>query len=225
MHRRIPPPLVEEPPRAIQMLEILLIRLAPPEVHVRDLEVAPEMARRVSVRIPEMVWPAILVRQPALRVVPREILRVLGDELERLGPQRRDALGRVVQVDGEAVGLVVVLHVAEDVVVDVAEEVHLGLDAPVPPCVGEGGVLVEEAAVPATHLVVGDHVAVLDLVFGQDARRFLEQVVVDPGGDGPVLVGDDFCVVVSNLVVTVGGKGRRAYQSGPQPWFRPLSFV
>ena len=62
----------------------------------------------------------------------------------------------VVEVDGEAVGFVVVGHVAEDVVVDVAEEMDFGFDAPVVSCVFEGGVVVEEAAVPAAHLVVGD---------------------------------------------------------------------
>ena len=51
----------------------------------------------------------------------------------------------VVQVDGEAVSLVAVGHVAEHVVVNVAEEVDLGLHAPVIARVGKGRVMVEEA--------------------------------------------------------------------------------
>ncbi len=39
---------------------------------------------------------------------------------------------------------------------------------------------VEEAAVPATHLVVGDHVAVLDFLLFEELGGFLEEVVVDP---------------------------------------------
>ena len=90
-----------------------------------------------------------------------------------------------------------VLHVAEDVVVDVAEEVDLGFDAPVVTGVEEGGMLVEHAAVPAAHLVVGIFVGVLDVLFFEDLGGFFEEVVVDPWGDGPVVFGDKFWTEIS----------------------------
>lgn len=122
------------------------------------------------------------------------VLGMCFEELEGFGPEGGDALGRVVQVDGEAVSLVVVVHVAEDVVVDVAEEVHIGLDAPVVARVLQGWVPVEEAAVPAAHLVVGDHVAVLDALLREHLGALPEEVVVDPGGHGPVLLRNEFVV-------------------------------
>lgn len=82
-----------------------------------------------------------------------------------------------------------VLHVPENIVVDVAEEVHFGLDAPVIADVFQGRMSVEHSGVPAAHLVVGDFVAVLDLLFGENLGGFLEKVVVDPVGDGPVVFG------------------------------------
>ena len=61
MHRRIAPSLIEEPSRAVQMVEIILIRLTPPETHICDLEVGPEMARRVAVCFEVVIWPALAV--------------------------------------------------------------------------------------------------------------------------------------------------------------------
>ena len=83
------------------------------------------------------------------------VFGMCGDEFFRLRPQGGNALWRVVEVDGEAVGLVVVLHPAENVIVDFTEEVDFGLDTPVVADVFESGVSVEHAAVPAAHLVVG----------------------------------------------------------------------
>ena len=108
------------------------------------------------------------------------IIRIRREELHRLGPQCGQRLGRVVQVDGEAVRLVVVVHEAEDVVVDVAEEVHLGLHPPVVAVLGQRRVLVEEPAVPAAHLVVRQHVRVLHVLLFQDVGGFFEEIHVDP---------------------------------------------
>lgn len=46
-------------------------------------------------------------------------------------PKVRDTLRCVEKVDREAVGLVAVLHEPEDIVVNVAEELDLGFNAPV----------------------------------------------------------------------------------------------
>lgn len=144
MHGSISPSLVIEPSRAIEMLEIILICLAPPKVHVGNLEVAPEMTGRVAVRLDVMLRPPSAVLQPLARTVLVLVFRVRGQELERLGPEGGDALRGVIQVDGEAVRFVAVGHVAEHVVVNVAEEVDLGLHPPVIARVGEGRVVVEE---------------------------------------------------------------------------------
>ena len=190
MHRRVPPSLVEEAAGAIQVVEVVLVSLAAPEVHVADLEVAPEVAGRVALRLAVVLRAALGVDEPLPRVLFVQVLRVRGHELLRFGPEGGDALGRVEEVDGKAVGLVVVLHVLEDVVVDVAEEVHVGLHAPVPPRVLQRRVVVEQAAVPPAHLVVGHLVAVLDVLLLQDLRGLVEEGFVDPGRDGPVFFGD-----------------------------------
>lgn len=113
-----------------------------------------------------------------------------GEEFQRLEPEGGYAFGGVVEVDVEAVGLVVVGHVAENVVVNVAEEFNLRLHAPVIFCVRKGRVVVEHAGVPAAHLVVGFEVGVLDVVLSEDAGGFFEEVVGDPGRRRPVLGRD-----------------------------------
>ena len=177
MHRRIPPPLIEEPARAIQMVKIILIRPAPPKRQLGNLKITPKMAGAVAMGLFIMRGPCLAVDEPLHGVLGVQVLRVGGEELDGLGPERGDRLGRVVQVDVEAVRLVVVLHVAEDVVVDVAEELHLGLHAPVVERVLEGGVVVEEAAVPAAHLVVGFFARVLYVVFAEDLGALFIEVV------------------------------------------------
>lgn len=196
MHGRIPPPLIKEPPRTIQMVEIILIRPTPPKLHVRDLEIAPEMTRRVSVRLFIVLGPALLVLQPRSRGVGVgfQVLGMGFGETHCFGPEGGHGFGVVVEVDGEAVGFVVVLHVAEDVIVDVAEEMHFGFHPPVISYIFQCRVVVKHAAIPTTHLVVGDHVAVLGASVGENLAAFAHQVVVYPVWDGPVFLGDDFVV-------------------------------
>lgn len=84
-----------------------------------------------------------------------------------------------------------VLHPTENVVIDVAEELNFGLDAPVVLYVFQGWVVVEEATVPSAHFVVANFVGVLDVVFGEDLSGFEVEVVVDPGRGFPVVFRDD----------------------------------
>lgn len=135
-----------------------------------------------------MFRPPVAVRQPVHRVVLVEIFRVLRYEFHGLGPKLWNGLRCIIKVDGEAVGLVMVGHVPEDIVVDVAEEMHLRLNAPVILHVFECRMFVEEAAVPSAHLVVGFHAAVLDVVFLEDLGRFFEKLHIDPRGDRPVFL-------------------------------------
>ena len=43
VYRRISPSLVEESSRPVQVLEVVLIDLASPKLHVRNLEITPEV--------------------------------------------------------------------------------------------------------------------------------------------------------------------------------------
>ena len=186
MHRSIPPSLIKEPARAIQMLKIILISFRAPKFHVCDFEIAPEMTRAVPIRFHIVFRPPLTIDYPLLRVVLVHVFRMCGEEFFRLGPQGGNAVRRIVEVDGEAVGLVVVLHPAENVIVDFAEEVDFGLDTPVVADVFESGVFVEHAAVPAAHLVVRYHGAVLDFLLFEHLCGFVEEIAVDPVGNGPV---------------------------------------
>lgn len=168
VHRSIAPSLVEEPTSPIQMIEIILVCLAAPEAQIRNLKIAPEVTGAVPIRLYVVLWPARAVGQPIHRIILVQALRVLCHKLHRLRPQRGDGVRRVVQVDGEPVGLVVILHVSEDIVVNVAEEVYVGLHPPIILHVFECWVLVEEPAVPSAHLVVRHHAAVLDVLFFED---------------------------------------------------------
>jgi hypothetical protein len=190
VHGRIAPALVEEPARAIEMVEVVLIRLAAPEIEIRNLKVTPEMASAVAMCLFVVVGSRFAVDEPPHSVVLVQVFRVCSEKFQRLEPEGRDAFRGVVEVDVEAVGLVVVRHVAEDVVVDVAEELDLWLHAPVVFCVRERGMVVEHAGVPAAHLVVGFEVGVLDVVLLEDAHRFFEEVARDPRRRRPVLGWD-----------------------------------
>lgn len=65
--------LVVKPAGRVEVLEELGVRLSAPEVHARDLEVAPEVA--------EVVRVAGGVGHVAHRVVRRDVLRVFFDEV------------------------------------------------------------------------------------------------------------------------------------------------
>lgn len=60
--------------------------------------------------------------------------------------------------------------------------------------------LVEETAVPAAHLVVGEHIAFTDADVVEVGEGVHVAVLVEPGGCGPVLNGDE-------LVEAGGGGG------------------
>lgn len=206
VHRGVTPALVEEAARAIQVLKVLAVLGAAPKSQIGDLEVGPEVAGGVAVGDAVVLRPAGAVLEPGPCAVLVHVVLVVLEELERLGPQGADRLGAVVQVDVPAVRLVVVLHPAEDVVVDVAEEVHARLDAPVVLRGGERGVLAEEAAVPAAHLVVGEELHFLDVLRDEERDGFFVQVLVNPGWDVPVLGRYEVCSVLAGApgVFTLG---------------------
>ena len=67
------------------------------------------------------------VCKPVHSVVFMKVFWMSGDEFHGFRPEGRDGFRAVVDVDDEAVGLVVVFHVAEYIVVDVAEEARADL--------------------------------------------------------------------------------------------------
>ena len=134
------------------------------------------MAGTVAVRFLVVFRSSLVVDEPSHGVVAVQVFWMRSEELQSLEPERGYAFWRVVKVDVEPVGLVMVLHVAEHIVINVAEKFNFGFDAPVVFCVCEGGVVVEHARIPAAHLMVRDHVGVLDVIFFEDLGRLLEQV-------------------------------------------------
>ena len=78
-------------------------------------------------------------------------------------------------------------HVVKYIVVNVAKEMNLGFNTPIIAGVFQGRVVIEQPRIPAAHLVIGHEIPILDLLFFQYLGRLLEQVVVDPRGDVPML--------------------------------------
>lgn len=118
------------------------------------------------------------------------------DEAEGFGPEGRDRFRFVIEIDGEAVSFVVVRHISENIIVDIAKKMYFRLDSPVIPHVLEGRVVVKEPAIPSTHLMIGDQVPVLDFLLLEYLAAFLEQVVVYPGGHGPVFFRDELVIAL-----------------------------
>jgi len=155
---RIAEPLVVEAGdvRAVEVREVRRVGLGAEEVQVADLEVGEELAVVVLAAV------AGVVDEPAQVGVGVHEVGPPRHKLTRASPQAGETARVVEDVHVEAVGDAVVAHEPERVVRDVAEEVHVGLDAPVVRVRGERGVLVEEAAVPAAHVAVGEEISLAD---------------------------------------------------------------
>ena len=74
----------------------------------------------------------------------------------------------------------------ERIVGDVAEEVYIGFDTPVVVVGLERRVLVEEAAVPAAHVAVGEHPALAYTESAEVIKAVHVAILIDPGRRGPV---------------------------------------
>ena len=61
MDGRIAPSFVEKAASSVKMVEVVLVHLAPPERHVGNLEVGPEMAGGITVGLFPMIGAACLV--------------------------------------------------------------------------------------------------------------------------------------------------------------------
>ena len=198
MHRSIAPSLVEEATRPVQIIKVSGVLLASEELHISDFKVGPEMTGRITICSLGVLGAELVIGDPIHHVVVRKIGGVCGEELLGLGPESWDTLRGVKEVDRETVRDVVVGHVAEDIVVNITEELDLRLDTPVVTVFGESRMLVEQATVPAAHLMVGHLVAVLYVLLLQDLRGLFEEVPVDPFGNVPVLLRYLLCKVLVN---------------------------
>jgi hypothetical protein len=142
---------------------------------------------------------ACLVQQPIQLRIRMKHIRVLGYEVTSLSPETGKGASVVEDIHVEAVLDLVISGKAEDIVVYVAEEMNIWLDAPVELVVLQSWVLVEETAVPAAHLVVGKHVAFADADMVEVGERVHVAVFVDPFWCRPVFDGDQ--------LVEAGGRG------------------
>jgi len=131
VHWCVAPSFVEESACTVQMSKVIFIGLATPEIHVCNLEVAPEMACAVAMGFEVVLWAALAIDQPGHGVVLVKMFGMCGEEFDGFRPERGNRFWTIVEIDVEAVGLIVVLHVTEHVVIDVAEELDFGLYTPV----------------------------------------------------------------------------------------------
>lgn len=154
MDRSITPALVEEAACTVKVVKVILIRLASEEVHVCNLEITPKVTRREPLSTFVVCWSPLVICEPFDGAVLMKVVWMIGKELNSLGPQGRQGFGFVIQRNGEAVGLVVVLHVSEYIIVDIAKEVNFRFDTPIPSNVFERWVFVKHAAIPSAHLMV-----------------------------------------------------------------------
>ena len=147
MDRRITISFIEEAPTLVQMLEIPSIPLAPPERQTPDLKIAEELAIIV---LHAIIW----VKQPIDIRIGAHQLRKPTHKVARDAPQACEAARVIEDRHVKPVHEIVLGEEAERVVRDVAEEMYVGLNAPVEIVGCERRVLVEESGLPPNHRVV-----------------------------------------------------------------------
>ncbi|KAK1849758.1 hypothetical protein CCHR01_07576 [Colletotrichum chrysophilum] len=143
-----------------------------------------------------------VVTQEAHGVALGNVLGVVLHELLGAVPKGGDGLDVLVQTQDEAVLLVVLLHEAERVVVDVAEKLNGGLDTPVVVVVHHGGLAEEESRLETAHVTVADRVTVDDLALGHVLANLACLLLVNVLGERPVLLGN---LAVDGLAGHKGG--------------------
>lgn len=118
MYRRISKSLIVESSSSIQPVKVSFIRFAAEEVQVPNLEVGEELAIVVVSAI-------VGIKQP-IQVGIRVYQLWMGiDERSGSRPEGRERAGVVEDIHVETVLHVVVAHEAEDIIVNVAEEMDL----------------------------------------------------------------------------------------------------
>ncbi len=133
---------------------------------------------------------AAIVTKELEEVVGSKMLRVVLHKLLCAIPESGDGLTVLVETQDETVLLLLLDHDAEGVVVNIAEKLDGGLDTPVVFVVKHQWVAEEESRLKATHVTVAHRVAIDDLPGLHILTDLLGLVLVDPFGEGPVLLGN-----------------------------------
>ena len=215
MDGRIPKALVIEATTSVQPIKVFLVCFSPEEIEIADFEVGEELTIVVVAAVAG-------VEEPVQIGVWVDEFGVGVYEGAGTGPEGGEGAGIVEDVHVEAVFHVVIAHEAEDVVVNVTEEVDLqtvskslrtshtgrtcvGFDTPIPVKIFESWVFVEEAAVPSTHVAVADHPTFADANSAQILQAVHESSFVDPVWQRPVLERNDFVVDLCRSQVSCSG--------------------
>lgn len=183
MHRRISPSFVEEPALLVEEVEVGLVGLASPEVHVGNLKIGPEMAQVVGV--------AVVVGNKVHKVVLVQVLGVQFDELLGGLPQGLDGSVELVNGNGEPVKLVFRGQCLERVVFHIAPEIYMGLHPPVVLVVKHERVLEKEAGIESAHVSIRLAVGVDDAICGHSVSFLFGEILVDEVRIRPMFFRDE----------------------------------
>lgn len=211
----IPEPLVIKTPSFIQPAEVFFVGLAAEVVEISNFKVRKELT---VVVVSTVVW----IEKPVEIRIGVDQLGMRVNERAGTGPEGRERASIVEDVHVEAVFHVIVAHEAKDIVVNVAEEVHLirakstspnimqvmdtyiGLYTPVPVEIPQSWVLVEKTTVPAAHVAVADHPS----FSYPDSPKIFQAVhkssFIDPSRQGPMIGRDDFVVAFGRCEILGG---------------------
>lgn len=187
MYRRISKSLVVEAASSIQPVKVSFIRFAAEEVQIPNLEVREELAVVVVSAI-------VGVKQPVQVGIRMYQLWMGVDERASARPERRKGASVVEDIHVETVFHVVIAHEAEDIVVNVAEEVDIRLNPPIPVKILEPWMLVEESTVPTAHVSIADHPSFPNSNGTQVFQAIHEPPLINPVRQGPMLFRHDFVI-------------------------------
>ena len=132
----------------------------------------------------------IIIAQKGHGVIVRDVLWMLLYEALDTIPKCWNRLHILVQTQDKAVLLLIVFHEPEGVVVDIAKKLYTWLHTPVVLELVHQRMSEEKARLKSTHVPVADGVAIDDLALRHVFTDLARLVLVDEGGERPVLLGD-----------------------------------
>lgn len=206
VHRRIAPALVKETAILVERLEVVEVSLGAEPSETANFKVGPlerdvsmrclqiEMKKGNAYKVAFVVGLAAVVAEEAHGVALGNVLWVVLDKLLDAIPESGDGLDVLVQAKNEAVLLVVLVHEAEGVVVDVAEQLDAGLHTPVVVVVEHELLSEEETGLKSAHVAVADAVAIDDLFGSHVLAHLLGLLLVDVRRERPMLLGNQAVV-------------------------------
>lgn len=158
----ISPSFVKESTVFVERGEVVDVGFASEPIQVADFEVGPlemldEIERRMrTYEMAFVVGFSFVITEPVERVVLVEVFGMFLHEFLDTIPECFDGLTIFVETEDEAVFLLVVDHVFEWIVVDIAEEFDAWFNSPVPFVVLHERLLEEETRFEPTHMSVTD---------------------------------------------------------------------